>query len=590
VPRRTSRSPVPRVVGVARVVRVVRDALLTLSVLGALVVAVPPAPASGATPPSTGGPLQVAPSAVTLPPADGMARVRYASPVPVVEVLRAFDPGPSPFGPGHRGVDLAAPVGGTVAAAAAGVVRHAGPVAGTVWVSIDHPDGLTTSYGPLADLGVRRGEPVAGGTPLGALAPGGHGNLAADRGLHWGARRGETYLDPLSLLEGGVWRPSLVGAGGWRGTQHAVEPYAPWEGSRWQGIGVAASPTARRPGYAVPPNANHLVLVRGLGSSSDSLPFDPADLGYDPRSVTAHSYAGVLPAAAGGRPGPGISSGPDGSSGDPADPWRDQRPYGPADTWRGVEAASAHLRDQLRARWAAEPGRAVDLVGYSMGGVVVMHYLTHHHDPYDPSLPPIGHVATIAAPLQGSDVAALGTGIRDHRGLSRAVGALRDRGVLDELPPLRSAALEDLAPGSRVLQELADGWQNALEADAAGALAMGTRVLTVGGSRDQVVAARRSLLPPGSTTRAGGDAPVGDTSVAGPPVADVPGHFHRVLPGGHGSVLETEALREVLWRFLAGQEVVDSPGHLANLVSREQGDALGFAGGFLRLHDGLTGP
>jgi hypothetical protein len=491
----------------------------------------------------------------------GVARreVRYVLPV-AGDVRRPFERPASAYGPGHRGVDLELAVGATVGAAAEGVVRHAGPVAGTVWVSIDHADGITTSYGPLAELQVRRGDAVRTGAAIGRLAPGGHGGDGGERGLHWGARLGGVYLDPLSLLAPPPWRPSLVGPGGWRGSELAVQPYAPWPGRRWGGLAVAPSPVADRPGYAVPPNPNHLVVVRGLGSSSDDLPFDPSDLGYDPGSVTAHSYAGRDPQA----------------TGVPTDPWRAQRPYGAEDTWRGVEAASAHLHDQLQARWAAEPGRPVDLVGYSMGGVVAMHYLTHHHDPYDPTLPPIGHVVTLASPLQGSDVAALGVGVRDHRALSQAVGALQDRGVLSGLPPLDAAALEDLRPGSAVLEDLARGWDAALEADTAGALAMGTRVLTVAGSRDQVVAARRAPVP-------------GD---GGPTEATrgEPAHLHRVLPGGHGSVLDSEALREVTWRFLAGEEVVDSPGHLATAVSRDQGDVLRSVGGLLRLHDRLTVP
>jgi hypothetical protein len=522
------------------------------------------------SPPVLAQPGHAAPAAAdTLP--DRSVTVRYVRPVPGGSVLRGFDPGLTPYGAGHRGVDLPAAVGGPVSAAAGGTVRHAGPVAGTVWVSIDHADGVTTSYGPLRTLRVRRGDPVATGTVLGQLAAGGHGHEDADSGLHWGARRGLVYLDPLSLLDPAPFRPSLVGPGGWRGDGHAVRAYTPWQGTRWLGIGVAPSPTAERPGYAVPPNGNHLVMVRGLGSSSDGLPLDPTHLGYDPRSVTAHSYAGIDPLALGAALEGGARAGP---TEDPKDPWRAQRHYGPEDTWRGVEAASAHLRDQLRARWAAEPGRAVDLVGYSMGGVVVMHYLTHHHDAYDPTLPPIGHVVTLASPLQGSDVAALGADVRDHGGLAPALRTLQERGHLGGLPPLDAVALEDLRPGSDVLRSLGTGWARALEADTAGALAMGTRVLTVAGSRDQVVGAHRAPLP------------------GGPESAAWPGptHLHRVLPGGHGSVLETEALREVLWRFLAGEEVVASPGHLAEMVSKDQGDALRILGGLLRIHDRVSTP
>ena len=41
---------------------------------------------------------------------------------------------------------------------------------------------------------------VARGTVLGTLA-GGHASCPVAACLHWGLRRGEVYLDPLSLLE-----------------------------------------------------------------------------------------------------------------------------------------------------------------------------------------------------------------------------------------------------------------------------------------------------------------------------------------------------------------------------------------------------
>jgi predicted esterase len=521
--------------------------------------------AVGAIPPALAGAAAGATRDAVSLSASLQPLIRYAPPVPG-EVRRVFEPASTPYGPGHRGVDLVHAIGEEVAAAGDGTVRHAGPVAGTVWVSIEHVDGITTSYGPLQDLRVRRGDAVRVGAALGTLAPGGHGHGDVDQGLHWGARRGLVYLDPLSLLGPSPWRPSLVGPGGWHGNELAVEPYAPWEGARWRGLQVAPSPVADRPGFAVPPNPNHLVLVRGLGSSSDGLPFEPGDLGYDPRSVTAHSYAGLAPGGNVATAAPAASD----------DPWRAQRGYGPEDTYRGVEEASLHLREQLRARWAEEPGRAVDLVGYSMGGVVVVHYLTHHHDPYDPTLPPIGHVVTLASPLQGSDLAALGAGIRDHRALGPAVARLQQRGIVADLPPLDAAALEDLRPGSDVVQQVEEGWQAAVEADTVGALAMGTRVLTVAGHRDRVVAAPRTPVP--------------GSSDALDATREAPVHLHRVLPGDHGSVLASEALREVTWRFLAGEEVVESPGHLPGLVARAQGGTLRVAEGMLRVHDQASPP
>jgi murein DD-endopeptidase MepM/ murein hydrolase activator NlpD len=113
-------------------------------------------------------------------------------------VTRPFDPPDSPYGPGHRGVDLAGPRGSPVLAAGDGVVVFAGRVAGRPVVSVDHADGLRTTYEPV-DAVVGAGARVARGAMLGTLA-GGHVGCPADACLHWGLRRGETYLDPLALL------------------------------------------------------------------------------------------------------------------------------------------------------------------------------------------------------------------------------------------------------------------------------------------------------------------------------------------------------------------------------------------------------
>jgi murein DD-endopeptidase MepM/ murein hydrolase activator NlpD len=114
------------------------------------------------------------------------------------EVVRAFDPPPTPYGPGHRGVDLAEAPGAAVRAAGDGVVVFAGTVAGRPVVSVDHAGGLRTTYEPV-DPAVAAGQPVARGSPLGALVAG-HAGCPVAACLHWGLRRGETYLDPLSLL------------------------------------------------------------------------------------------------------------------------------------------------------------------------------------------------------------------------------------------------------------------------------------------------------------------------------------------------------------------------------------------------------
>ena len=98
---------------------------------------------------------------------------------------------------GYRvtGVDMQLEVGDTVRAADDGVVAFVGMVAGTPVVSIDHADGIRTTYQPV-HARVAQGERVHAGQEIGTLAPPTDGWP----GLHWGAKRGKDYLNPLSLL------------------------------------------------------------------------------------------------------------------------------------------------------------------------------------------------------------------------------------------------------------------------------------------------------------------------------------------------------------------------------------------------------
>lgn len=422
------------------------------------------------------------------------------------QVLRPFAPPATPYGHGHRGVDLAAAPATPVVASAAGTVRFAGPVAGRTWVTLDHGAGLVTSYGPLADLAVRTAARVRRGQPVGWTAGAPHPGAVAS--LHWSARRDGVYVDPLRLLAAPppVLTASLDGPGAWWVSDHRAAPgYVAWDGRHRLGM-VPASRVAEGPGWATPPNPNHALGVAGLGSRTGEPPLDLTHLGYDAADVSQFSYAGA-------------------------------RPYGPTDTWLAVDAAALALRDTLRERWAEHPGQAVDLVGHSLGGVVALHYLLAHHDPYDPTLPPIGHVVTIASPLEGSDLA---RAVIDARRTPRGIVVTDLAGRL--VPELDPAApvVGDLAPGSELLRRLAASWQEASGRPAAGPLATGTRVLTLGAEADLVVPVHRS---------------------------DLPGAAHAVLPGTHDGVRETEAARWVLRAFLSDAPIPAEDGGLGHLLS-----------------------
>lgn len=132
------------------------------------------------------------------------------SPVPVV--AKYFDAPETPYGAGHRGVDLAAVPGQDVLAADAGVVVFAGLVAGRPVLSVDHDGGLRTTYEPVAAK-VAVGDQVYRGQVLGTVLAG-HPGCAIAACLHWGVRRGDEYVDPLALTgEVGEYRLKPWGGG-----------------------------------------------------------------------------------------------------------------------------------------------------------------------------------------------------------------------------------------------------------------------------------------------------------------------------------------------------------------------------------------
>jgi len=116
---------------------------------------------------------------------------------PVVD--RGFDPPRTAYGAGHRGVDLRAVVGQPVLAAGAGRVSYAGLLAGRGVVTVTHTGGLRTTYEPVT-ASVHVGQVVTRGAVLGHLTTGHASCRARTHCLHWGLLRGDTYLDPLSLV------------------------------------------------------------------------------------------------------------------------------------------------------------------------------------------------------------------------------------------------------------------------------------------------------------------------------------------------------------------------------------------------------
>ncbi|MFB4316765.1 M23 family metallopeptidase [Actinomadura sp. 21ATH] len=132
---------------------------------------------------------------VSVAPAAGPGTWRWPLGPPAPEVVRPFSPPATPWGPGHRGVDLAAAPGLPVYATAAGRVSYAGRVAGRGIIAITH-GALRTTYLPVRPA-VRKGHDVSAGSRIGTVEASAHCPAPC---LHWGLLKGRTYLDPLSLV------------------------------------------------------------------------------------------------------------------------------------------------------------------------------------------------------------------------------------------------------------------------------------------------------------------------------------------------------------------------------------------------------
>ena len=136
---------------------------------------------------------------------------RFSWPLPPPHpVLRPFQPPSTPYGPGHRGVDLGGSIGEPVLAAGDGLVLYAGSLFNCDLISIEHPGGLRTTYTPVVPS-VHVGQEVVQRQQIGTLLaaqPGcpeevGNTGTGPPVFLYWGVHRDRDYLDPLRLVETG---------------------------------------------------------------------------------------------------------------------------------------------------------------------------------------------------------------------------------------------------------------------------------------------------------------------------------------------------------------------------------------------------
>ncbi|WP_433586701.1 murein hydrolase activator EnvC family protein [Microbacterium hydrocarbonoxydans] len=120
-------------------------------------------------------------------------------------VVAAFRAPAHEYGAGHRGIDIAAPIGAAVRAPADGVVAFRGTVVDRPLITIEHEGGFVTTFEPLLSE-LSPGDAVSAGDVIGAVDVGGH---AAAGTLHIGVRLHGVYVNPL-LLFGEVPRAVLL--------------------------------------------------------------------------------------------------------------------------------------------------------------------------------------------------------------------------------------------------------------------------------------------------------------------------------------------------------------------------------------------
>lgn len=122
-------------------------------------------------------------------------------------VVRQFEAPERPWLSGHRGVDLGTARGAPIRAPQVGTVVFSGWVVDRPVVTIDHGDGLRSSFEPVVGT-LPVGAAVAKGQELGTLAAYESGHCSPADCLHWGVRAGDEYVDPLAFIEDR--RPSVL--------------------------------------------------------------------------------------------------------------------------------------------------------------------------------------------------------------------------------------------------------------------------------------------------------------------------------------------------------------------------------------------
>jgi hypothetical protein len=337
----------------------------------------------------------VAALALAPQPAPAPASPAHVTYVPPVEapIADAFRRPVHAYAAGNRGVDYATQPGTPVRAAAAGTVTFAGRVGFGRHVVITHADGVRTTYAFLASISSRatRGRAVRQSEVVGT----------AGGRLHFGARVGDTYIDPQALFANTITTAHLVDDDAEHSALPALDerralldllhdarpaPSATEE-QQWRrdNDGCTDPADAARPAPVTStrtpsPTRRLAVLVGGLGSATGHaavLDVDTTALGYAPEDVTQFSYRA------------------------------DGQPYAPEDTQQDINHSARLLADNIARLHATHPDVPIDVIAHSQGGLVARAAATQpHSQPHaTDNLAGVATIVTVATPHQGNALA-----------------------------------------------------------------------------------------------------------------------------------------------------------------------------------------
>jgi hypothetical protein len=130
--------------------------------------------------------------------------------------------------------------------------------------------------------------------------------------------------------------------------------------------------------------------------------------------------------------------------------------YDRDDTYQSLYRSAELLAAQLREQQARDPGRPIDLIAHSQGGVVVDVFLKLIYKPSDPSYPPLGTVVSLSSPHEGAPLARSGTALRERDSTRAALDVLDEVSErwLPGVPPSDAPAVRQLDPGSDLMRKL----------------------------------------------------------------------------------------------------------------------------------------